>query len=142
MPRNPGPNTTLVAALTPDGMGPAMTLTGGVDRLAFEAYLEEFLCPTLRPGDVVLLDNLNVHKGDRVRELIEARGAMLRFLPPYSPDFNPIEHAFSKLKASLRRLGARTRETLDVAIAEALDAITPADTQGWFRHCGYPLPAQ
>jgi transposase len=132
----------LVAALTPDGMGPAMTLTGGVDHDAFEVYLEHFLCPTLRPGDYVLLDNLSVHKGARVQELIEATGATLRFLPPYSPDFNPIEHAFSKLKSILRRMAARTRDALEAAIAVALAAITAADAHGWFGHCGYPLAAQ
>jgi transposase len=98
------------------------------------------LVPTLRPGQVVVLDNLSAHKADAIRALIEGAGCTLLFLPPYSPDFAPIEQAFSKLKAALRRAGARTRAALEDAIRAALDAITAADARGWFRHCGYALP--
>jgi len=142
VPRNRGGNTTLIAALTPAGLGPAMTLPGAADAAAFAAYVRAFLAPTLVPGQVVVLDNLSVHKGAAIRHLVEACGCRLLFLPPYSPDFAPIEHAFSKLKAHLRRAGARTRDALDAAIATALDAITAQDAAGWFRHCGYPTPGQ
>ncbi len=139
VPRNHGHNTTLIAALRADGMGPVMTIAGAADGPAFVAYVREFLVPTLRPGQIVVLDNLAVHRNAAARRLIEARGCRLLFLPPYSPDFNPIEHAFSKLKECLRRAGARTRDALEAAIADALAAITSADARGWFRRCGYPL---
>lgn len=142
VPRNHGRNTTLIAALGVAGLGPVMTLPGAVDRPAFVAYVREFLAPALRRGQVVVLDNLAVHKGAAIRRLVEARGCRLLFLPPYSPDFAPIEQAFSKVKAALRRAGARTRDTLEAAIAAALDTITPADARGWFRHCGYTAPGQ
>ena len=142
VPRNRGGNTTLIAALTPAGRGPAMTRAGAADGPAFVAYVRAFLAPALLPGQIVVLDNLAVHKGAAIRRLIAARGCRLRFLPPYSPDFAPIAHAFSKVKEHLRRAGARTREALDAAIATALDAITAQDAAGWFRHCGYPLSGQ
>ncbi len=104
------------------------------------AYVRAFLAPALVPGQIVVLDNLAVHKGAAIRRLIQARGCRLLFLPPYSPDFAPIEHAFGKLKEHLRRAEARTREALDAAIATALDTITAHDAAGWFRHCGYPTP--
>jgi transposase len=137
-PRNNGENTTLVASLTAGGMGEAMTLEGAVDGDAFEAYVRHLLAPSLTPGQIVVMDNLSVHKRKAARGLIEGRGCSVLFLPPYSPDLNPIEHAFSKLKAILRSKAARTREALEEAIAEALSAITPSDALGWFRHCGYP----
>lgn len=140
VPHNRGQNLTLIAALSPDGLAAAMTLDGATDALAFAAYVGAVLVPTLRPGQVVVLDNLSAHKGDAVRALIEGAGCRLLFLPPYSPDFAPVEQAFGKLKALLRRAGARTRAALEAAIAVALDAITAADACGWFRHCGYPLP--
>ena len=142
VPRNRGGNTTLIAALSLGGVGPAMTLPGAVDRPAFVAYVREVLAPALVPGQTVVLDNLAVHKGTASRRLVEARGCRLLFLPPYSPDFAPIAHAFSKLKASLRRAQARTSAALDTAIAAALDAITAQDASGWFRHCGYHPPGQ
>ncbi len=142
VPRNRGGNTTLIAALTPAGLGPAMTLPGAADRPAFVAYVREVLAPALVPGQTVVLDNLAVHKGAAIRHLIEARGCRLLFLPPYSPDFAPIEHAFGKLKAQLRRAGARTRDALDAAIAAALDTITAQDATNWFRHCGYAVAGQ
>jgi len=139
-PRNRGPNVTLLAALTPTGMGPGVVFEGATDRRACEAFVEQFLVPSLRRGQVVVLDNLSAHKGERVRQLIEGTGCRLRFLPPYSPDFNPIELAFAKLKTRLRRVAARTFEALVAAIGDALDAITAADARGFFGHCGFPLP--
>jgi transposase len=123
-------------------MQAAMTLEGAADALAFEAFVEHLLVPTLEPGQIVIMDNLSIHKGQRVRELIESRECELLFLPPYSPDLSPIEQAWSKLKGYLRRLQARTIEALEAAIAQGLELITPQDAQGWFRHCGYHLPAQ
>ena len=136
-PRNWGKNTTLIVGLTLAGIQAPFILEGAVDTLAFETYVEQVLSPSLKPGQVVVLDNLSVHKGERVRQAIEARGCQVLFLPAYSPDFTPIEEAFSKLKAWLRRLGARTREALEEAIAEALQQITGQDAHGWFWHCGY-----
>lgn len=141
-PRNHGRNTTLIAEMGVGGMGAAMTLAGAADGDAFEAYVRYLLAPTLAPGDIVAMDNLSVHKREAVRELIEGRGCTVLFLPPYSPDLNPIEHAFSKLKAHLRRAEARTRDELQAAIAAALDAITASDALAWFRHCGYPTEGQ
>ncbi len=137
VPRNWGDNVTLIAALTPDGPGPAMTLAGAADGPAFVAYIRELLVPTLTPGQTLILDNLAVHKRAAVRRLIEACGCRPLFLPPYSPDYNPIELAFAKLKAALRRAAARTREDLDRTIAAALDTITAPESANWFRHCGY-----
>jgi transposase len=108
----------------------------------FEAYVEHFLGPTLQEGQIVVMDNLGAHKTKRVGELIEERGCELLFLPAYSPDLNPIEEAFSKLKAHLRKAAARRREALLEAIAEALSSITPRDAAGWFAHCGYELGGQ
>ena len=133
VPRNHGQNTTLVAALSADGLGAAMTLDGAADGAAFIAYVRAFLAPTLRPGQVVVLDNLAGHKGATVR------GCTLLFLPAYAPDFSPIAQAFGKLKEALRRAGARTKAALELAIAAALAAITTADARGWFAACGYPL---
>ena len=119
-----------------------MTIEGSTDKAVFELYVERVLAPTLRPGEIVVMDNLGAHKGERVRELIDARGCELWYLPAYSPDFNPIEEAFSKIKAILRKAAARTREVLQQAIAEALAQITAADAAGYFRHCGYHIPDQ
>ncbi len=138
-PRNRGKNTTLLASMGSGGMGPCLAVEGGTTKAVFEAYVERVLAPSLSPGQVVVLDNLSAHKGDRARELVEARGAKLLFLPSYSPDFSPIEEAFGKLKALLRREKARTKEVLLRAIGRALDAITPEDAKGWFGHCGYGL---
>lgn len=125
-------------------MGPCVAVVGrSTSAAVFEAYVERVLAPVLRPGQVVVLDNLGAHKGEGVRELIEGRGCKLLFLPPYSsPDLNPIEEAFSKVKALLRWAGARTREALIEAMGKALDAVTSKDTRGFFEHCGYSLPAQ
>jgi len=142
VPRNHGKNTTLVAALTPDGLQVPWLIEGAMNSETFAWYIDEQLGPTLRPGQVVVLDNLSVHKAERIRQALAARGCALLFLPPYSPDFTPIEQAFSKLKASLRGLGARTHETLWEAVRAALDAIIPADALAWFAHAGYALPAR
>lgn len=138
-PRNRGKNTTLIASITlAGGMGgSAMTIEGATDALAFEAYVEHFLAPTLSEGQVVVLDGLGAHRTDKVRGLIEERGADMLFLPSYSPDLNPIEEAFSKIKSIVRKMGARTREALVEAIAQALSAVTLEDVGGWFAHCGY-----
>ena len=141
-PRNWGSNVTLLASMTGGGMGPCVAVEGATTGAVFEAYLGDVLAPSLRPGQVVVMDNLSSHKGSRVRELIEHRGCELRYLPPYSPDLNPIEQAFSKLKASLRRAGARTFSALIEAMGRALDEITDRDASGFFRHCGYRAPAQ
>ncbi len=123
-------------------MGEAISIKGATDAELFEAYIEDFLAPTLKAGQVVVLDGLGAHRTSKVRELIEERGAELLFLPSYSPDLNPIEEAFSKIKNILRRLGARTHEALLKAIAEALSAVTPRDAAGWFDHCGYKVEVQ
>ncbi len=129
---------TLIASLSMQGMGEALMLDGAADAAAFEVYVEQLLAPSLKPGQLVILDNLSIHQGPRVKQAIEARGCRLVFLPAYSPDFSPIEEAFSKVKTFLRRQGARTREALQEAIATALDLITATDALGWFTHCGYP----
>jgi transposase len=141
VPRNRGANTTLLAGLSLNGIQAPMILEGAVDTLAFEAYVEHVLAPSLKPGQIVVLDNLSVHKGAHVRQVIEAKGGQVLFLPAYSPDFTPIEEAFSKVKVWLRRLGARTREGLLEALTQALERITAQDAHGWFWHCGY-LPHQ
>ncbi len=138
VPRNRGKNTTLIASITLEGgMGEAVALEEATDAQVFEAYVEHFLAPSLKEGQVVVLDGLGAHRTQRVRELVEAAGAELLFLPSYSPDLNPIEEAFSKIKAILRKAGARTREALLEAIATALSAVTPEDAAGWFAHAGY-----
>jgi transposase len=141
-PTNRGKNTTLLAALTPTGLLASMTVEGAANTEAFLIYLDELLCPALRAGQTVLMDNLRVHKADAVRQRIEACGCHLVFLPRYSPDFNPIEGAFSKLKAFLRRVQARTRDDLEAALGAGLQTITAQDAQGWFKHCGYSQKAQ
>lgn len=128
--------TTVVAALDVAGVRCSMQIEGPIDADSFEAFVEHVLAPGLAPGDVVVMDNLSSHKGPRVRRLIESRGAQLVYLPPYSPDFNPIELAFSKIKQALRSLGARTKAALWDAMQGVLDRVTPADAAAFFRHCG------
>ena len=142
VPRNHGKNTTLVAALAPDGLHEPWLIEGAMDTATFECYITQELAPTLRPGQVVVLDNLSVHKAESIRQAIEARRCQLLFLPPYSPDCTPIEQAFSKIKAILRGLGARTKEALQEAVRLAIEAITRQDATAWFAHAGYALPAQ
>ncbi len=136
-PRNWGTNLTLLASITREGMGPCLVVEGATTREVFEAYLEHVMVASLRPGQVVVMDNLSSHKGGRVKELIESRGCELLYLPPYSPDLNPIEQAFSKVKGLLRRAQARTRALLIEVMGQALSAVTARDTRGFFDHCGY-----
>jgi len=141
-PRNWGKNVTLLASITHRGLGPCLAVEGSTTREVFEAYLERVLAPALRPGQVVAMDNLSAHKGNRVREIVEGRGCELLYLPPYSPDLNPIEEALSKVKGFIRRAEARTRETLVEAMGRALDAVTAQDARGFFEHRGYRAAAQ
>ena len=131
--------TTLVAGLRADGIVAPFVLDGPINRRRSEAYVEGVLVPELRAGDIVIMDNLSSHKGPSVRRLIEAAGAGLFYLPPYSPDFNPIKKAFAKLKALLRKAEARTREALWQTIGELIDTITPTECQHYFEACGYTL---
>jgi transposase len=137
VPRNRGPNTTLLSSMTIKGMGPSMAVEGSTTAEVFEAYLEHFLVPGLKPGQVVVMDNLGAHKPKRVRKLIEDKGCQLLYLPAYSPDYNPIEEAFSKVKRLLRKVGARTRESLVEATGRALSAVSSRDARGFFEHAGY-----
>lgn len=141
IPRNTPSNTTLIASLTLEGIGPSLIMPGATDRVAMETYVEQLLVPTLRAGMIVVMDNLSAHKGTRVKELIEACGCELRFLPSYSPDFSPIEQAFAKLKALWRRANVRTVETLIDTIASSLSAVSSQDAVNFFRDCGYRLQA-
>ena len=141
VPRNHGANVTLLAALTPTGIGPALTIAGSVTGAAFTAYAQRVLAPSLRPGQVVVLDNLSAHKPEAARLAVEARGARLLFLPAYSPDFNPIELAFAKIKTQLRAAATRTPDDLQAATAAAIDAISTADAHGFYAHCGFSLSA-
>ena len=136
-PRNRGKNTAPLASMTSSGMGTCVAVDGATTKVVFEAYVEQVPAPALRPGQVVVLDNLGAHKGERVRDLVEDRGCELLFPPSYSPDFSPIEEAFSKGKALLRRAQAHTREALVEAMGRALDAVTPEDATAWSVHCGY-----
>jgi transposase len=136
-PRNWGANLTLLSSMTREGMGPSLALEGPTTREVFEAYVDRVLAPELRPGQIVVMDNLSSHKGSRIRELIERRGCKLRYLPPYSPDLNPIEEAFSKVKGMLRRAEARGRDALIEAMGKALSAISSHDAKGFFEHRGY-----
>ena len=141
-PRNRGKNTTLLASMSSEGMGPTLAIQGGTNKAVFEAYVERVLAPTLRSGQVVVMDNLSAHKSEEVRELIEERGCEVLFLPPYSPDYNPIEEAFSKIKALLRKAEARIREELIEALGEAISAVTAQDAWGFLEHCGYSRVGQ
>jgi transposase len=137
VPRNRGPNTTLLSCMSVEGMGASLAVEGATNRDVFEAYVERVLAPKLRPGQVVVMDNLTAHKGERVRELIEGRECKLLYLPPYSPDFNPIEEAFAKIKGVLGKAEARTREALVEAMGTAISAVSVHDARGFFEHCGY-----
>ncbi len=129
--------TTMIAALGRNGSAAPMVIEGPTDAAVFQAYVRHMLVPVLRKGEIVVADNLSSHKGDMVREMIEAAGAQLWLLPPYSPDFNPIEKMWSKIKESLRSAKARCTEELDRAIATGLDKVTPQDATSWFKSCGY-----
>ncbi len=136
-PRNWGKNVTLLSSITAEGVGPCLAVEGSTTREVFEAYLERVLAPTLRPKQIVVMDNLSSHRGGRVKEIVETRGCEIVYLPPYSPDFNPIEQAFSKIKGLLRKAQARSREALIEAMGRALDAVSARDVRGFFKHCGY-----
>jgi transposase len=142
LPRNWGANVTLLSSMSLEGMGPSLAVEGATTKAVFETYIELVLAPELKLGQIVVMDNLSSHKGSRVRELIEGRGCELLYLPPYSPDLNPIEEAFAKLKALLRKAGARTREALLEATGRALDAVTASDARGFFEHRGHRPLAQ
>jgi transposase len=142
IPRNRGKNTTLLTSLHQGGMGPSMAVEGATTSRVFETYVERLLAPFLRPGQVVVMDNLGAHRPKRIRELIEGRGCDLIYLPAYSPDLNPIEEALSKIKHLLRKIAARTKEALIEAMGRALAAVSAQDVRGFFVHCGYPAPAQ
>ena len=132
----------LLSSMSLEGMGPTLTVEGSTTSVVFETYVEQVLAPTLRRGQVVVMDNLSAHKPRRIRELIEQRGCELVYLPSYSPDYNPIEEAFAKIKNLLRKAVARSKEALIEAIAAALSAITAEDIRGYFQHAGYRLAAQ
>lgn len=136
-PYDKGKNLSIVGALGLGGVRAAMTLEGAIDGPAFLTYVRTVLVPQLRPADIVVMDNLSVHKVKGVKEAIEAAGACLYYLPPYSPDLNPIERCWSKLKALLRAAAARTKEALESAITDAMSAISAKDAAGWFAHAGY-----
>ena len=140
-PRNWGKNLTLISSISLEGgIGPSLSIEGSSDTASFGLYLREFLCPALQPGQIVVMDNLSVHRSAWVRELVEQKGAEVLLLPAYSPDFNPIEEAFSKVKGILRKAKARTREALFDATHRALCAVTLEDARGFFAHCGYGTP--
>jgi transposase len=140
VPRNTPINTTTIASITPQGMGPALIVAGGVDRITFATYLEQVLGPTLQPGQIVIADNLSAHTSPQAQAIVAAWGCRLVYLPPYSPDYSPIELAFAQIKADLRRAAARTRDALESAIATALQQISAADARAFFMHCGYRFP--
>jgi len=142
VPRNRAPNTTLLASMSVEGMGECLAVEGATTKVLFETCVERVLAPDLRVGQVVMMDNLSAHKSERVRELIEARGCEVLYLPPYSPDYNPIEEAFSKIKALLRKAAARTREALIDALGVAISAVTAQDALSFFEHCGYHRSGQ
>ena len=137
VPRNRGKNTTLLSSMTTRGMGASLAVEGSTTARVFEAYVEKVLAPSLHSGQVVVMDNLGAHRPKRIRELIEEQGCELLYLPAYSPDYNPIEEAFAKIKSFLRRTAARSKEALIEAIGGALSAITIADAQSFFEHAGY-----
>ena len=139
VPQPSGPQTTTLAVIGLTGITAPLVLSGAVNGTVFYGYIAQCVVPSLQPGDVLFMDNLPAHKVAGIEVLIKAQGAQLIYLPPYSPDFNPIELAWSKVKARLRRLKARTWPDLIAALKQALLAITPQDIQGWFAHCGYAI---
>jgi transposase len=139
VPQPSGPQTTTLAVMGWTGITAPLVLSGSVNGMVFYGYIEQCVLPTLEPGDILFMDNLSAHKVAGLEELIRSRGAHLIYLPPYSPDFNPIELAWSKVKTILRRLKARTLPDLIEALKEALLAITPQDIHAWFAHCDYAI---
>jgi len=139
VPRNYGESISVLGALSVSGVRAAMTVDGAVDTLCFDAFITQILVPQLHSGDVVVLDNLNVHKASQIEAAAEAVGASVLWLPAYSPDMTPIEQCWSKIKAFLRSVKARTRAELDAALAQAIKLVTASDALGWFTHCGYKV---
>jgi len=139
VPRNYGQSTSMIATLGVDGVEAPMLIEGSIDTLVFNAYCEQVLQPTLKTGDIIVLDNLGAHRASRIEEITASCGAQVLWLPPYSPDFSPIELMWSKVKAYLKKVKARTQAELEKAIAEALETITLSDCRNWFRHCGYEV---
>jgi transposase len=137
VPRRRGKNTTLLSSMTVGGMGPSLAVEWATTARVFETYLKKVLAPKLKEGRIVIMDNLGAHRPKRVRELIERKGCQLLYLPSYSPDYNPIEETFAKIKNLLRKVAARTKEALVEAIGVALSAVTAADARGFFEHAGY-----
>jgi transposase len=142
VPRNRGKNTTLLTSRHAQGMGPSMAVEGATTARVFETYIERVLAPALRPGQVVVMDNLGAHRPKKIEQIIEQRGCELLYLPSYSPDLNPIEEALSKIKHILRKIGARTKDALIEAMGLALGAVSARDAGGFFVSCGYRIPAQ
>jgi transposase len=139
VPKNVGRNVSILGSLSWYGMEAVMTVEGAVDAAVFRAYVGQVLVPTLRAGDVVVMDNLSVHKVQDIEAMIRGAGAQLIYLPPYSPDWSPIEPCWSKIKTRLRGMKARTREALDQALTKVISKISNSDARGWFAHCGYPI---
>jgi transposase len=133
-----GDNITMIGGMGLRGVVAMMTINGGTTGQVFRAFVDQVLGPQLRPGDIVVMDNLSAHKVAGIRKAVEARGARAVYLPPYSPDLNPIEQCWSKLKNAMRGYEARTRETLEAGLVQAMDRVTATDIRGWFSHCGYP----
>ncbi|HZY02147.1 MAG TPA: IS630 family transposase [Anaeromyxobacteraceae bacterium] len=142
VPRDRGVVLTVVGAVALDGVRAMMAYEGGTSAEAFLRFLRDALVPSLHPGDVVVLDNLGAHRAVGVRDVIESVGARILYLPPYHPELNPIELAWSKLKALLKIIGARDLQALAAALKQAKNQLTPSDLEGWFRHCGYEVLAQ
>ena len=142
VPRGRGKNTTLLSSMTLSGMGPSLAVEGATTAGVFEAYVEKMLLPELRPGRIVVMDNLGAHRPRRIRELIEDAGCELLYLPAYSPDYNPIEEAFAKLKHLLRKAAARGKGALVEATGAALSAVSAQDARGFFEHAGYRTTVQ
>lgn len=137
VPRGRGKNTTVLSSMSSSGIGPSLAVEGATTARVFETYVEKVLVPSLKPGQIVVMDNLGAHRPKRIRELIEQQGCELLYLPSYSPDYNPIEEAFAKIKNLLRKAAARSKEALLDAIAAALSAISAEDARGFFEHAGY-----
>jgi transposase len=142
VPRGRGKNTTLLSSMTLEGMGPSMAVEGATTARVFETYVQKVLAPGLRAGQIVVMDKLGAHRPKRVRELIEDRGCELLYLPSYSPDYNPIEEAFAKVKHLLRKAAARGKEALLEAIGAALSAVSAADARSFFEQAGYHQAGQ
>ena len=139
VPRNYGANISTLSLMSLSGVEATMTIEGSVDTMVFNIFAEEFIRPRLKLGDVLVLDNLGAHRASRIEQIAESCGAKVIWLPPYSPDFSPIEQMWSKLKTYLRKVKARTSEELDRAVAEGLQLITESDCRSWFKHCGYQV---